>query len=83
MRENEKEREELKASRPKSFIDEQKVSGYSVCLGLYSAQNNINYQNEQKQLTIAGTKWEEIKRGTKVKRRRKWQICSVAKFRNL
>ena len=53
-----------------------KMMGYNVCLGLYTAQNNTNYQNEQKQLTIIGTKWEEIKRGTKVKRRRKgeqWQ----------
>ena len=65
MRENEKEQEELKASLPKNFINEQKVSCYSVCLGLYSAQNNTIYQNEQKQLTKTGTKWEEIKRRNK------------------
>ena len=35
MRENEKEWEELKACLLKNFIDEQKVSCYSVCLGLY------------------------------------------------
>ena len=53
-----------------------KIIDYSVCLGLYTTQNNTNYQNEQKQLTITGTKWEEIKRGTKVKRHMKgeqWQ----------
>ena len=39
--------------------------GYSVCLGLYTAQNNTIYQNEQKQLTITGTKWEENQKGNK------------------
>ena len=51
-----KDRELLKASRPKSFTNEQKVSCYSACLGLYTAQNNTNYQNKQKHLTITRTK---------------------------
>ena len=33
----EKEWEEQKASRPKSLLVSKKVSGYSVCLGLYTA----------------------------------------------
>ena len=35
MRENEKEREELKASRPETFINEQKRSPIRVMAGTY------------------------------------------------
>ena len=65
MRENKKEWEKLKASSTKNFINEEDVCRYSVCLGLYTAQNNKIYQKEQKQLTNTGTKWEEIKKRNK------------------
>ena len=47
-----------------SLLD--KKSHVAVCTnGLYSHQDKQNYQNQQKQLTVTRTKWEEIKRGTK------------------
>ena len=64
MREKEKSGK-TGALRSKSFFTGQKVF-LTVCTnGLYSHQDNTNYQNKQKQLTVTRTKWEEIKRGTK------------------
>ena len=45
----EKEREELKASRPKSFINEKKVPFIVFAWALNTAQSQAKYQNNQKQ----------------------------------
>ena len=91
-----KEREELKASCPKrNLINEEDPLVTVFSWAYILPQNNTNYQNEQKQLTITRIKWEEIKKGTKVKRRRKgeqWQgqgnfadceFLQPAKFRSV
>ena len=53
------------ALRTKSLFTRKKVS-LTVCTnGLYSHQDKKNYKNQQEQLTVTRTKWEEIKRGTK------------------
>ena len=49
----------------KSFFTGQKVSLTVSTNGFYSHQDKQNYQNQQEQLTVTRTKWEEIKRGTK------------------
>ena len=53
------------ALRAKSLFTGQKVSFTVYTNGLYSHQDKQNYQKQQKHLTVTGTKWEEIKRGTK------------------
>ena len=68
MRENgreEENRENWSSFAPKVYSLDKK-SLITVCtIGLYSHQDKQNYQNQQKQLTVTRTKWEEIKRGTK------------------
>ena len=49
-RENEKEREKLKASRPEIFINEQKGLLIVSCLGLYTAQSQEKYQTKSSKL---------------------------------
>ena len=59
MRETEKEREQLKASHPKKkFINEQKKKVFlTVFAWAYILPKTIQIKkNEQKQLTITGTK---------------------------
>ena len=65
MRESRKERGELKASH--HFIDERKDVSITVFAWAYIfPQNNTNYQNQHKKLTMTRTKWEEIKREKKI-----------------
>ena len=53
------------ALRAKKFIHWKK-SLVTVCtIGLYNHQDKKNYQNQQKQLTVTRTKWEEIKKMNK------------------
>ena len=53
------------ALRAKSLFTGKK-SPVTVCtIGLYSHQDKQNYQNQQKQLTVTRTKWEEIKKRNK------------------
>ena len=69
MKESEGKRKEAGTAKrfPPKFINEPKrevlvtVFAWAYIL----PQNNTNYQNQQKQLTVTRTKWEEIKRGTK------------------
>ena len=68
MRENAKDREELKASRPKFFINEGDKKGffYSACLGaLYSQPLIQNTKKNQNQKLLQGTKQEENQKVTK------------------
>ena len=62
MRDTRKEREELKASRPKRNLINEEDPPVTVFAWAYILpQNNINYQNEQKQLTITRIKWKKSK----------------------
>ena len=61
-----KKSEKAGALRAKSLFTGPKKSPFTVYTNdLYSHQDKQNYQNQQKQLTVTRTKWEEIKRGTK------------------
>ena len=67
MRENgreEEKRENWSPSRQK-FIHWKKSPGSVCTIGLYNHQDKKNYQNQQKQLTVTRTKWEEIKKRNK------------------
>ena len=80
MRENEKEREELKASRRKTFINEQKVSfpktktAYNVsCGGFYSQPLIQNTKKTKSKSYYRGKKREESKKGDKKVKKSKQQ----------
>ena len=53
------------ALRGKILVTGKKSPVTVYTIGLYSHQDKQNYQNQQKQLTVTRTKWEEIKRGKK------------------
>ena len=100
MKESEGKKEEARTAErfPPNFINEQKKRApVTVFAWAYILpQNNTNDQNQQKQLTVTRTNWEEIKRGIKrqkfkwaartvsleVNSGRKWQIHNTAKFRS-
>ena len=67
MRENGREEAKRENWSPscQKFIHWQKNLVKMRTIGLYIHKDKQNYQNQQKQLTITRTKWEEIKRGTK------------------
>ena len=57
MRENKKEREELKASRPKNFINEQKEGPFIMSnLGAFIANPSYKILKNQKQKLLQGDK---------------------------
>ena len=62
MRENEKRAGTAESFSPKTLLMIKMVFLQIVVWDLYATQNNKNYQNEQKLLTITWIKWEEIKR---------------------
>ena len=75
-------REEKTGGRTKSFLPNllmsKKISLVTVFAWAYILpQNNTYYQNQQKQLTITRTKWEEMKRGTK-RQKFKWAAGTVS-----
>ena len=93
MRENEKEREELKASYPKTFINEEEFFFffYSVLSGAFIAKPPLqNTKKKQNKYYYRGTNWEENQKVTKeVKKskqheqwRRKWKFAVAVKFCN-
>ena len=54
---------------PRNFINEPKVFFYSDAWDLNTAQSQAKYQNNQKQQTVTGTKWEErMNKSQKVKK---------------
>ena len=61
-----KEARALKASCQKEILLIEKIPITVFAWAYILSQNNTNYQNQQKNLTITRTKWEEIKRGTKI-----------------
>ena len=64
MKKLEKEREELKASRPKVFINQGDIN--SACLGGYYSQTPFtNYQNNIANTITMGAKKEENQKVTK------------------
>ena len=68
MRENEKEQEELKASRPKKTLLMKKMI-YSVLYGCFYSQPLIqNTKKTKSKSYYRGTKREEIKRRSKIQK---------------
>ena len=63
MRENEKEREELKASCPKNFINEE--DPFTMSGGFYSQPLIQNTKKTKTKSYYRGTKWEENQNGDK------------------
>ena len=65
MREKKKEREELKASCPKSLIVSKKLSGYSVFLGLYTAPKQYKLPKSIKAVNCYKDKMGRNQKGNK------------------